>query len=148
MDALNDHVFSFFLTNLVFPGDELQIFVASTMKKWFYREMIWNYHYMKSVHIRCDSGPYFPAFGLNKEIYSVFLRIQFKFGKMQTRITLNTDTFHAVLSSWKRIQKISFLYGHNNLFQIDEQLSFLKKKKYLYTRHWFNIKFVKVIWNF
>ena len=31
---------------------------------------------MKSVRIRSLSGPYFPAFGLNTEIYSVNLRIQ------------------------------------------------------------------------
>ena len=40
--------------------------------------------------------PYFPAFGLNKERYGVSLRIQSECGKMWTRITLNTDTFHAV----------------------------------------------------
>ena len=56
---------------------------------------------MKSVRIRSYSGPHFPAFGL------VCLRIQVKCGKMQTRITPNTDTFHAVkmkikvMSQWK-----------------------------------------------
>ena len=43
------------------------------------------------------SGPYFPAFGLNTESYSVSLRIQSECGKMRTRITPNTDTFYAVL---------------------------------------------------
>ena len=28
-------------------------------------------HYVKSVHIRSFSGPYFPALGLNTEIYEV-----------------------------------------------------------------------------
>ena len=46
---------------------------------------IWNY-----------SGPHFPAFGLNTERYSVSLRIQSECGKIRTRITPNTDTFHAV----------------------------------------------------
>ena len=31
------------------------------------------------------SGPYFPAFGLNTERYSVSLRIQSEYGKMRTR---------------------------------------------------------------
>ena len=48
---------------------------------------------------RSYSGPYFPAFGLNTERYRVSLRIQPKCGKMLTRITPNTDTFHAVLYS-------------------------------------------------
>ena len=102
------------------------------MKKLFYREMIWNYHCIKMVRIRSDFGSYFSAFGLNKERHSVSLRIQSKCGKIRTRITPNTDTFPAVILSWKRIQKIYFLYGHNNLFQIDEQL-FFKKKKSIYT---------------
>ena len=32
-------------------------------------------HCVKSVRIRSFPGPYFPAFGLNTEIYGVFLRI-------------------------------------------------------------------------
>ena len=31
------------------------------------------------------SGPYFPAFGLNTEIYGLNLRIQSKYGKTRTR---------------------------------------------------------------
>ena len=38
----------------------------------------------KSVRIRSYSGPYFPAFGLNTEGYSVSLRIQSKCVKIQT----------------------------------------------------------------
>ena len=41
------------------------------------------------------SGPRFPTFRLNTEKYFVSLRIQSKFGKMRTRITLNTNTFYA-----------------------------------------------------
>ena len=55
-----------------------------------------NIHCVKSVRIRSYSGPYFPAFGLNTERYSVSLRILSKCGKMLTRITPNTDTFYAV----------------------------------------------------
>ena len=43
-----------------------------------------NVHCVKSVRIRSYSGSYFPALGLNVERYSV-----------RTRITPNTDTFHA-----------------------------------------------------
>ena len=51
---------------------------------------------MKSVRIRSYSGPYLPAFRLNTERYSVSLRIQSKCGKIWTKITPNTDTFHTV----------------------------------------------------
>ena len=54
-------------------------------------------HCVKSVRIRNYSGPHFPAFGLNTERYGVSLRIQSECGKMRTRITLHTYTFHAVL---------------------------------------------------
>ena len=46
----------------------------------------------KRVFIRSFSGPYFHAFGLNRERCSVSLRIQSKCGKTQTRKTANTDT--------------------------------------------------------
>ena len=45
------------------------------------------YHCVKSVRIWGYSGPRFPAFRLNTERYS---------GKMQSRITPNTDSFYAV----------------------------------------------------
>ena len=41
--------------------------------------------------------PHFPVFGLNTERYEVSLRIQSKCGKMETRITPNTDPFCAVI---------------------------------------------------
>ena len=47
-------------------------------------------HCVKSVRILSFSGPYFPAFGLN------ILRIQSECGKIWTRKTPNTDTFHPV----------------------------------------------------
>ena len=54
-------------------------------------------HCKKSVRIRSYSGPYFSAFGLNTEIYSISLRIQSECGRMRTRITPDTDTFYAVM---------------------------------------------------
>ena len=49
-----------------------------------------NIHCVKSVPIQSFSGPYFPAFGLNTEIY------EYNVGKYgpETRKTQNTDTFH------------------------------------------------------
>ena len=52
---------------------------------------------VKSVRIRSYSGLHFPIFGLNTERYGVPLRFQSEYGKMRTRITPNTDTFHAVM---------------------------------------------------
>ena len=49
-------------------------------------------HFMKSVSIWSRSGSYCPAFGLNTETC-----VQSKCGKIQTRKTPNTNTFHAVL---------------------------------------------------
>ena len=45
-----------------------------------------KYFKVKSVRLE-TSGPYFPAFGLNKG----------KIGKIGTRKTPNTDTFHSVI---------------------------------------------------
>ena len=51
---------------------------------------------VKKPRIRSFSVPYFSAFGLNTESYGVFLRIQLECGKIRTRKSSNTDTFHAV----------------------------------------------------
>ena len=58
--------------------------------------LLCNNHCVKNVRIRRFAGPYFPAFGLNTEIYTVSLRIQSECGKIWTRKTLNTDIFHPV----------------------------------------------------
>ena len=55
-----------------------------------------NKHCVKSVRVRSYSGPHFFAFGLNTERYSVSLRFQSECGKIRTRKTPSTDTFHAV----------------------------------------------------
>ena len=51
---------------------------------------------IKSVCIRRFLGPYFLAFGLNTEIYRENFRIQSECRRIQTRKTLNTDTFYTV----------------------------------------------------
>ena len=58
---------------------------------WFLHEA--NIHWLKSARIRSFSGPYFPVFRLNAEIYSINLRIQLKYGKIRTGKTPNTDTY-------------------------------------------------------
>ena len=64
---------------------------------------VWNsaiykaLHCVKSVRIRSFSGLYFPAFGLNAEIYRVNLSIHSECGKIRTSKTPNRNIFHAVL---------------------------------------------------
>ena len=74
-------------------------------------------HYVKSVHIRSFSGPYFLAFGLNTERYSVSLRIQSGCGKIRTGKTPNTDTFHAVIDKTQHniILKAAIVFSRGNL---------------------------------
>ena len=56
----------------------------------------YHHHWVKSVRIRSFTGPYFPAFGLNTERFGVSLCIQSECGKIRTRKTPNTGTFHTV----------------------------------------------------
>ena len=42
-------------------------------------------HCVKSVQVRSYSGPYFPIFGLDTEIFAVNVFIQSEYGKIQTR---------------------------------------------------------------
>ena len=66
---------------------------------------IWETSRRHSLRIQGYSGLYFPAFGLNTERYGVSLRIQSEYGKARTRITPNTDTFHAVISDARHVLK-------------------------------------------
>ena len=50
----------------------------------------------EKCRVRNFSGPYFLAFELNTERYSVSLRTQSEYGKIRTKKTPNTDTFHGV----------------------------------------------------
>ena len=71
---------------------------------------------MKSDRIRSYSGPHFPVFGLNMERYGVSLRIQSECEKMWTRITPNTDTFHAVECSWFKFNNLGLALGMSLTF--------------------------------
>ena len=53
-------------------------------------------HCVESVHIRSFPGPYFPAFGLNTEIFFANLRIHSEYRKIRTRKFLNMETFYAL----------------------------------------------------
>ena len=80
---------------------------------------IWSYFGPHFCHIfphldwiRTAFFPHFPAFGLNTERYSIYLRIHSKCGKMRSRITPNMDTFYAVFFSqlWGCICLLSQLW--------------------------------------
>ena len=70
-------------------------------------------HCVRSAPSRSFSGPYFPVFRLNTERYTVCGKLmQSEWGKTQTRLTPDTDTFYA------------------GTFNIKEKL-FLRKREYL-----------------
>ena len=75
---------------------------------------------VKSVRIRSYSGPYFPAFGLNMERYSVSLRIQSECGKMRTRVSPNGDTSYAVcyIVSITDLKSMQILGNVNSIHQL------------------------------
>ena len=64
---------------------------------------------MKNVRIRSFSGRYFHALELRTEIYSVYLRIQSKCGKMRTRKTLEKDTFYEIQTSYEILHVKSYV---------------------------------------
>ena len=73
---------------------------------------------VKNVRIGSFSAPYFPPFGRN-----VSLLVHSECGKIRTRKTPNTDTFHAVIS-WTVFAHISHLWILNifaiwNLFKVN-----------------------------
>ena len=80
----------YFIENCFLAGTILQIWW-----NWLWSVPFGN-HCAKSVRIRSYSGPYFPAFGLNTERYRISLCMQSEYGKIRTRLTLNTNVFHAV----------------------------------------------------
>ena len=60
-------------------------------------------------------GPHFCSFELNMERYSIPLRILSEWGKIQTRMTPNTDTFYAVVGS---IDLMEILIYYNESYDI------------------------------
>ena len=58
---------------------------------------------VKSVHIRSQSSPDFSRIQIEYGSDSVSFCIQSECGNTQTRITSNTDTFHAVIHTSERL---------------------------------------------
>ena len=68
----------------------------NNMKQTGKRGFLWSRSLRKKCSYLEFCGQHFPAFGLNKEVYSVNLHIWSKCGKMRTRKTPNTDTLYTV----------------------------------------------------
>ena len=111
----------------------IEIVIFQTL---IYFSWVITFHCVKTVRIRSFSGPYFPAFWLNTKWYGVSLRIQSKCGKMWTRKTPNTDTFHAVFRL-----KTYMLYG---MFLLLYNKKYLNVSRNLLLRH----KFCTFLMNF
>ena len=97
--------------------------------------MYYNENCVKSAQIRSFSGPHFPAFGMNTEIYRVNLRILSECGKrrtekLRTRTLFkqwNTSNFPiSVISSYQGKFEIRYLniwgifYGHSFVKRFSE----------------------------
>ena len=82
---------------VLFPSLTLHCFMPMILKTFYIYKR--RTHYLKRVHIRSCTDPYFPAFALNMEIYKVKIRIQSEFGKIRARKTPNKDALHAVTSN-------------------------------------------------
>ena len=65
--------------------------------------MMYYAHSVEAVCIRGYSGQYFSVFGLNTERYGVSFRVQPECGRIRTKITSNTDTFHAVAILYAKV---------------------------------------------
>ena len=94
-EELNKYNKNFFLDFVYFIWNLKQVFLYLFLKFDYLLGGI-STHCAKNVRIRSYSGPYFYAFGLNTERYSLSLHIQSKCEKLRNRVTPNTDTFYAV----------------------------------------------------
>ena len=78
---------------------------------------------VKSVRIRSFYGLYFPAFGLNTEIYTINLRIQSECSKVRTRKIPNTDTAyntHNITSLIRTPKHVSDILQTQEAFTVEE----------------------------
>ena len=66
-------------------------------------------HCVKSVQIRSFSGPYFPVFGLNTQIYSINFRIESEYEKIRTRKSSIFGHFSCSARNIFTLQKIDIL---------------------------------------
>ena len=101
------------------------------------KDYVWNpdTHCVKGARIRSYSRPYFPAFRLDVERYSVSLRIQSECGKIQTRITPDTDTFQAVTCNCENgkclpsIMDDSGIIFDETIESYEQETNFIEKKQ-------------------
>ena len=79
------------MADIYLPAYLLSIYLTHLLNYLFtkYRHI----HCVKSVRSRSFSGPYFPAFGLNSEIYPYSVRVQ------------ENTNFYAVIKSFKNTQQ-------------------------------------------
>ena len=78
------------------------LFIRKIVEKYFKRKSHCPrvIHYVKSVRVWSFSSPHFPAFVLNTERYGVSHHFHTECGKIRTRKTPNTDTFHVVIITY------------------------------------------------
>ena len=109
------------------------------------------YHCEQSVRIRSYSDPYFPAFRLNTERYSVSLRIQSECGKIWTRIASKSKMLLIIFIKFETSKSKSLKNSNSkhleNDFPKDLKLTWLLTKSCVfpirqlvtlkqYMRHW------------
>ena len=109
------------------PGRLLTSYVRSICVLCSKENSSCNFHCVKSVCIRSFSDLYFSAFGLNTERYGVSHRIESKCGKIRTKKSPNTNTFHAmfprVQDSFRHLRK-NFLQQYFWTFSFQKSLPF------------------------
>ena len=66
------------------------------------------------------SGPFFPAFGLNAEIYSVNLQVQYEYGKIRTR---KNFVSMKKIDSLKKLDQVLIIRCKNHALQIKTLLT-------------------------
>ena len=79
-------------------GYMLVLLLVVVRQSWNVIDIGSSIYCVKLVRISSCSGPYFPAFELNIDRYSVSICIQSECRKIRTRKTPNTDTFHKVIA--------------------------------------------------
>ena len=82
------------------------------------------------------SGPYFSVFGLNTEIYSVYLRIQSEYRKMRTR--KNSVIWKLFTQCWNHIPKVlqvfvKFQFGFHRPLCSELVIQQLQNQKHQFT---------------
>ena len=100
---------------------------------------------------RVFSGPCFPIYGLNMEIYGVNLRIQSKYGKIRTRKNsvlehfLRSDIFELLLAEIKPCQVVPYcMWKHYICISHLSRLS--RFKHYVKYRNFTWFPSVEILW--